>query len=65
MTLAPDPAAYGWAGAGWATVPSDWNPAEDAEKMPVGAIDTVFGAQRPPGLNITVQEAVPRTCSWK
>lgn len=56
MTPAPDPAAYGWAGAGWATVPSDWNPAEDAEKMPVGAIDTVFGAQRPPGLNITVQE---------
>lgn len=48
--------AYGWAGAGWATVPSDWNPAEDAEKMVVGAIDTVFGAQRPAGLKITVRE---------
>jgi len=50
------PGRYGWAGAGWATVPSDWNPAEDAEKMLVGAINTVFGAQRPPGLGITVQE---------
>lgn len=48
--------AYGWAGAGWSTMPTDWNPAQDAEKALSATIDEVFGQQRPPGLQLTVRE---------
>jgi nucleotide-binding universal stress UspA family protein len=48
--------AYGWAGAGWATMPTDWNPAQDAEKALAATIDEVFGAHRPAGLTCTVRE---------
>jgi len=48
--------AYGWAGAGWAMLPSDWNPAEDAEEILGDTLKEVFGEQRPPGLQVTVRE---------
>jgi nucleotide-binding universal stress UspA family protein len=48
--------AYGWVGAGWAAMPSDWNPAQDAEQALTATLDEVFGEQRPAGLQITVRE---------
>lgn len=51
--------AYGWLGAGWTTMPSGWDPADDAEKSVVATIDEVFGEQRPAGLGITLHEGNP------
>jgi nucleotide-binding universal stress UspA family protein len=48
--------AYGWMGVGYAGMPSDWNPAQDAEKALTATIDDVFGEQRPAGLQLTVRE---------
>jgi nucleotide-binding universal stress UspA family protein len=48
--------AYGWMAAGWAAMPTDWNPAQDTEKALTEMIDEVFGAQRPDGLQLTVRE---------
>ena len=47
---------YGWMGAGWTAMPTDWNPAQDTEKALTAAIDDVFGDYRPAGLQITVRE---------
>jgi nucleotide-binding universal stress UspA family protein len=47
---------YGGIGAGWAAVPTDWDPAADAEKAAVAAVDAVFGAHRPPALDVMVRE---------
>ena len=51
--------AYGWLGAGWAPAPTDWNPAEDAEKALAATIVEVFGTDRPAGLQLTVREGSP------
>ncbi|MGI8665805.1 MAG: universal stress protein, partial [Jatrophihabitans sp.] len=51
--------AYGWLGAGWAMVPTDWNPAQDAEKGLTASVDEVFGEHRPAGLRVTVREGSP------
>jgi nucleotide-binding universal stress UspA family protein len=48
--------AYGWMAAGWAAMPADWNPAQDAQKALTATIDEVFGEQRPAGLQLTVRE---------
>jgi nucleotide-binding universal stress UspA family protein len=48
--------AYGWMAAGWAAMPTDWNPAQDTEKALTATMDEVFGAQRPAGLQLTVRE---------
>jgi nucleotide-binding universal stress UspA family protein len=47
---------YGWAGAGWSTMPTDWNPAHDAEEALTATIEEVFGDQHPVGLKLTVRE---------
>ncbi len=47
---------YGWLGAGWAMMPTDWNPSQDAENALTSTIDEVFGEQRPAGLQLTVRE---------
>ena len=43
-------------GGGWATVPADWNPAQDAETNLTATIEAVFGQHRPAGLELTVRE---------
>lgn len=48
--------AYGWMSAGWAVMPTNWNPAQDTEKALTATIDEVFGEQRPTGLQLTVRE---------
>jgi nucleotide-binding universal stress UspA family protein len=48
--------AFGWMGVGWAAMPTDWNPEQDAEKVLTQTIDEVFGANRPAGLRLTVRE---------
>jgi nucleotide-binding universal stress UspA family protein len=35
---------------GWAPVPADWNPGEDAQKTLTATVDEVFGAERPVGM---------------
>jgi nucleotide-binding universal stress UspA family protein len=44
---------------GWAVPPSDWNPAQDADKTLTQTVDEVFGAQRPHDLALTVTEGYP------
>lgn len=43
-------------GAGWAAMPTDWNPAQDAEKVLTATIEEVFGDQHPVGVQLTVRE---------
>ncbi len=50
---------YDTMGAGWGAVPTDWNPAADAEQSLVATIDEVFEGHRPPGLELTVREGNP------
>jgi hypothetical protein len=57
--------AYGWMAAGWAAMPTDWNPAQDTEKALTTTIDELFGAQRPAGLQLTVRKETPPSCSCK
>jgi len=45
------PAAYGWS-----VVADDWNPEQDTEKWLAGAVDEVFGAQRPDDLRLLVRQ---------
>jgi nucleotide-binding universal stress UspA family protein len=47
---------FGWLGAGWETVPNEWDPSEDAEKILTITIDKVFGEYRPAGFRSTVRE---------
>lgn len=51
--------AYGVMGAGLATIPPDWNPAQDAKKALTATIDEVFGEHRPVGLHLSVREGNP------
>ncbi|MGI9092246.1 MAG: universal stress protein [Mycobacteriales bacterium] len=51
--------AYGWIGAEYATMPSDWNPGSDAEKALGATVDEVFGEHRPPRLELKVREGNP------
>ena len=44
---------------GYMTVPDGWNPAVEMEKVLVDTLDQVFGAERPAGLQVTVQEGHP------
>ncbi|HEY0168234.1 MAG TPA: universal stress protein [Jatrophihabitans sp.] len=48
--------AYNWGTMGWAAVPSDWNPAEEALRVLTSAVDEVFGPTKPEGLVLTVRE---------
>lgn len=41
---------------GWATDLGDWQPDVDARRVLDGALDAVFGEQRPPGLVAIVRE---------
>ncbi len=52
-------ATYGWMGAGYVQMPREWNPADDAEKALVAAVDEVVGAHRPPTLQLTTLEGTP------
>jgi nucleotide-binding universal stress UspA family protein len=47
---------WGPMGTGWATMPANWNPEQDAGKALTATIDEVFGEHRPPGLLTTVLE---------
>jgi nucleotide-binding universal stress UspA family protein len=47
---------YPVSASGWAPVPTDWQPAEDAEKALTELVDSVFGADRPPGMQLFVRE---------
>ncbi|MEP6482403.1 MAG: universal stress protein [Rhodoglobus sp.] len=47
---------YGWMGNGWAAMPADWNPAQDAEKALTATVDEVFAQDRPVGLHLSVRE---------
>ncbi len=51
--------AYLSAGYGYAPIPDDRNPAKDTENLVVDTLDQVFGADRPPGLHVAVQEGQP------
>lgn len=51
--------AYQWAGYGYAPMPAEWDPANDTEKVVVDTLDQVFGADRPPDLQVSVQEGQP------
>ena len=44
---------------GWSYVPGDWNPEKDAEKVLSRAVDEVFGADRPLGMQLIVREGNP------
>lgn len=44
---------------GWAYLPGDWRPDQDAEKLLTQAVDEVFGANRPLGLRLTVERGNP------
>jgi nucleotide-binding universal stress UspA family protein len=44
---------------GWAPTPPEWDPAEDAQKALTAAVDEVFGAERPPGLQALVRKGDP------
>lgn len=50
---------WGMMSEGWAALPSDWDPAADAEKALGATIDEVFAEHRPPGLLATVAEGYP------
>lgn len=50
---------FGWIMAGWTTMPTGWDPAQEAEKALTATIDEVFGEQRPAGLTLTVREGNP------
>lgn len=47
---------WGAIGGGWAPMPADWNPGDDAEKALAATIDEVFGGQPPSGLRTEVRE---------
>jgi nucleotide-binding universal stress UspA family protein len=53
--------AYGWIGVGWASMPVEWNPAQEADKLVTSTVDEVFGEHRPMQLQITVREGNPAT----
>lgn len=44
---------------GWAYLPSDWRPDQDAEKLLTEAVDEAFGADRPVGMRLTVERGNP------
>jgi nucleotide-binding universal stress UspA family protein len=44
------------AGYGWGSIPSDWDPAEDMQKVLDQTIQDVFGDQPPAGLRRLVRE---------
>ncbi|MGX7678532.1 universal stress protein [Jatrophihabitans sp. DSM 45814] len=48
--------AAGWLGAGGVAMPSDWDPAHDAEQILTSTINEVFGEDRPAGFQLTVRE---------
>lgn len=48
--------AAGWMGVGYAAMPADWNPSQDAEKAVTATVDEVFGEHRPAGLQLAVRE---------
>jgi nucleotide-binding universal stress UspA family protein len=48
--------SFGWLGVGWQAVPSDWDPAVDAETVVNTTIDKVIGENRPAGFQLTVRE---------
>jgi nucleotide-binding universal stress UspA family protein len=41
---------------GWASVPSDWDPAKDMEKVLQDAVREAFGDRLPAGMDLEVQE---------
>jgi nucleotide-binding universal stress UspA family protein len=44
---------------GWGYVPDEWDPIADATKCLTDSIDEAFGAERPTGLRLLVQEGLP------
>ena len=50
---------WGPMGTGWAAIPGNWNPEQDAGKELTATVDEVFGEHRPPGLLTTVREGNP------
>jgi nucleotide-binding universal stress UspA family protein len=47
---------YGKIGAGWVELPTDWNPAQDAEDALTATIDEVLGQQRSFELEVDIRE---------
>lgn len=56
VTVWQSVAGYGWATAGWAGAPTEWDPNGDARRALVATLDEVFGEQPPPELQIKVRE---------
>ena len=51
---------------GWASVPVEWNPGQDMERVLDDTVRAVFGDQPPAGLQRQVREgAPPRSCSTR
>ncbi|HTZ45295.1 MAG TPA: universal stress protein [Jatrophihabitans sp.] len=50
------PMASSW---GTASIPMNWNPEEDMEKLLTATVDAAFGADRPEHLRLTVCEGHP------
>jgi len=48
--------SYNWGTAGWAAIPADWNPGEDARKMLTDTVAEVFGDTPPAGITMTIRE---------
>jgi nucleotide-binding universal stress UspA family protein len=44
---------------GYASIPSDWNPKVDAEKLLEQTLDDVFGSERPASLSVIVSNGHP------
>ena len=48
--------AYGAGTVGWAAIPPDWDPAEEARQVLADTIAEVFGSTTPEGMIMTVRE---------
>ncbi len=46
---------------GWAYPPLEWSPEQDMRKALTTAVDQVFGADRPAGLELEIREGHPST----
>ena len=48
--------SFGLMGEGWGALPPDWNPAEITREVLDSTLSDVFGDQRPPGLEASVEQ---------
>lgn len=46
-------------GYGWGSVPLEWSPGQDMEKVLTETVDEVFGSERPEDMRLAVREGNP------